>query len=80
VTKHEVTAHKTKLWLLALIASGAALTAGALVTAIDLQQPTSTEVTSSEMTMGVTSTQQTPPTTPETTFAEPAVKAKPFGG
>lgn len=52
MTKHEVTAHKTKLRLLALIASGAALTAGALVTAIDLQQPTSTEVTNSEMTMG----------------------------
>jgi hypothetical protein len=32
------------------------------------------------MTMGATTTQETPPATPETTIAVPAVKATPFGG
>jgi hypothetical protein len=32
------------------------------------------------MSVGATTTQETPPAVPETTIAVPAVKAKPFGG
>jgi hypothetical protein len=32
------------------------------------------------MTVGATSTLETPPAEPETTIAVPAVKAQPFGG
>ena len=48
--------------------------------AISQQQAMPATITSSGMTMGATSTQETPPTAPETTIAVPLVKATPFGG
>jgi hypothetical protein len=53
---------------------------GALTMAIGQEQAAPATITSSSMSVGATSTQETPPTTPETTIAVPPVKAKPFGG
>ena len=66
--------------LAALIGGSAVVAAGALTMAINQEQASPATITSSGMTVGATSTQETPPATPETTLAVPAVKATPFGG
>ena len=72
---------RTNVKMLAAVIGGSAVVAmGALTMAINQEQAAPATVTSSGMTMGATSTQETPPTAPETTVAVPAVKAKPFGG
>jgi hypothetical protein len=75
------TTRRTNVKMLAAVIGGSAVVAmGALTMAISQEQATPAAVTSSGMTMGATSTQETPPTAPETTIAVPAVKAQPFGG
>lgn len=72
---------RTNVRMLAAVAGGSAVVAaGALTMAISQGQATSGTLTSSGMTMGATTTQATPPATPGTTIAVPAVKATPFGG
>jgi hypothetical protein len=66
--------------LAAVIGGSAVVAAGALTMAIGQEHAESTTITSSGMTVGATSTQETPPTAPETTIAVPLVKATPFGG
>jgi hypothetical protein len=66
--------------LAAVIGGSAVVAAGALTMAISQEQAAPGTITSSGMSMGATSTQETPPTSPETTLAVPAVKATPFGG
>jgi hypothetical protein len=66
--------------LAAVIGGSAVVAAGALTMAISQEQVAPASITSSGMTVGVTSTQETPPAAPETTIAVPAVKAQPFGG
>jgi hypothetical protein len=66
--------------LAAVIGGSAVVAAGALTMAISEQQAMPATITSSGMTVGATSTEETPPASPETTIAVPAVKAKPFGG
>ncbi|AGB24995.1 hypothetical protein Mycsm_04773 [Mycobacterium sp. JS623] len=66
--------------LSAVIGGSAVVAAGALTMAISQQQATPATITSSGMTVGATSTQETPPTSPETTIAVPLVKATRFGG
>jgi hypothetical protein len=66
--------------LAAVIGGSAVVAMGTLTMAISQEQATPATVTSSGMTVGATSTQETPPTAPETTIAVPAVKATPFGG
>jgi hypothetical protein len=66
--------------LAAVIGGSAVVAAGALTIAISQEQAAPATITSSGMSMGATSTQETPPTSPETTLAVPAVKATPFGG
>jgi hypothetical protein len=66
--------------LAAVIGGSAVVAAGALTMAIGQQQAAPATITSSGMTVGATSTQETPPTSPETTIAVPVVKATPFGG
>jgi hypothetical protein len=72
---------RTNVKMLAAIIGGSAVVAmGALTMAINQEQADPATFTSSGMTTGATSTQETPPATPETTLAAPAVKAQPFGG
>lgn len=72
---------RTDVKMLAAVIGGSAVVAmGALTIAINQEQAAPATVTSSGMTLGATSTQETPPTAPETTVAVPAVKAQPFGG
>jgi hypothetical protein len=66
--------------LAAVIGGSAVVAAGALTMAITQGQAEPATLTSSGMTMGATSTQETPPTAPETSLAAPVVKAKPYGG
>ena len=66
--------------LAAVIGGSAVVAAGALTTAISQEQASPATITSSGMTVGATSTQETPPTSPATTLAVPVVKATPFGG
>jgi hypothetical protein len=66
--------------LAALIGGSAVVAAGALTMAISQEQAAPATITSSGMTVGATSTQETPPTSPATTLAVPVVKATPFGG
>ena len=66
--------------LAAVIGGSAVVAAGALTIAISQEQAAPASITSSGMTVGATSTQETPPAVPETTIAVPAVKAQPFGG
>jgi len=66
--------------LAAVIGGSATVAAGALTMAISQEQAMPATITSSGMTVGATSTQETPPTSPETTIAVPVVKATPFGG
>jgi hypothetical protein len=65
--------------LAAVVGGSAVVAAGALTLAIGQEQAPAV-VTSSGMTVGATSTQETPASTPTTSVAVPAVKAKPFGG
>ena len=75
------TTRRTNVKMLAAVIGGSAVVAmGALTMAISQEQAGPATVTSSGMTVGATSTQETPPTAPETTMAAPAVKATPFGG
>ena len=72
---------RTNVKKLAAVIGGSAVVAmGALTMAINQEHTTHATVTSSGMTLGATTTQATPPATPETTIAVPAVKATPFGG
>ncbi len=66
--------------LAAVIGGSAVVAAGAVTMAISQEQAAPATFTSSGMTVGATSTEETPPAAPETTLAVPAVKAKPFGG
>jgi hypothetical protein len=66
--------------LAAVIGGSAVVAAGALTMAISQEQASPATITSSGMTVGATSTQETPPTSPATTLAVPVVKATPFGG
>lgn len=71
---------RTNVKMLAAVIGGSAVVAmGALTMAITHEQAGPATVTSSGMTMGATSTQETPPATPATTFAVPLVKATPAG-
>jgi hypothetical protein len=75
------TARRTNVKMLAAVIGGSAVVAmGALTMALTQEQATPASFASSGMTTGATTTQKTPPTVPETTFAVPAVKATPFGG
>lgn len=72
---------RTRVRMLAAVIGGSAvMAAGAVTMAITQEQPSSMTVTSSGMTVGDTTTQETPPATPATSLAVPAVKAQPFGG
>ena len=66
--------------LAAIIGGSAVVAAGTVTMAITQEPASSTNLSSSGMTVGATSTQETPPTAPETTLAAPALKATPFGG
>jgi hypothetical protein len=66
--------------LAAVIGGSAVVAVGALTMAISQEHASPADLTSSGMTVGATTTQETPPGTPETTVAVPAVKATPFGG
>jgi hypothetical protein len=71
---------RTNVKMLAAVIGGSAVVAmGALTMAITQEQGTAATVTGSGMTVGATSTQETPASTPATTFAAPAVKATPSG-
>ena len=62
--------------LVAVIGGSALVAMGAVTIAIAQEQTQTTQMVSSgTMSMGTTSTQETPPTTPETSVAAPAVKA-----
>jgi hypothetical protein len=72
---------RTNVKMLAAVIGGSAVVAmGALTMAISQERATPATITGSSMTVGATSTQETPPTAPETTIAVPVVKATPFGG
>jgi hypothetical protein len=72
---------RTNVKMLAAVIGGSAVVAmGALTIAISQEQVTPATVASSGMSIGATTTQETPPAVPETTIAVPTVKAKPFGG
>ena len=66
--------------LAAIIGGSAVVAAGAVTMAITQESAAPATLSSSGMTVGATSTQETPPTAPETTLAAPALKATPFGG
>lgn len=71
---------RTNVKMLAAVIGGSAVVAmGAVTMAITQEQATPATVTGSGMTVGATSTQETPPSAPATTFAAPAVKATPAG-
>ena len=75
------TTRRSNVKVLAAVIGGSAVVAmGALTMAISQEQASPATLTSSGMTVGATSTQETPPTAPETTIAVPLVKATPFGG
>ncbi len=62
--------------LIALIGGSALVALGAVTIAITQEHMQPTQVVSSgTMSLGATSTQVTPPTTPDTAVATPAVKA-----
>jgi hypothetical protein len=66
--------------LAAVIGGSAVVAMGAVTMAIAQEQGTPAVMTSSGMTVGATTKQETPPSVPETSIAVPAVKAEPFGG
>jgi hypothetical protein len=61
--------------LAAVIGGSAVVAAGAVTMAITQQQASPATLAGTGMTLGATSTQETAPSAPETTFAAPAVKA-----
>jgi alcohol dehydrogenase YqhD (iron-dependent ADH family) len=72
---------RTNVKLMAAVIGGSAVVAmGALTMAVTEEHAAPATITSSGMTVGATSTLETPPAEPETTIAVPAVKAQPFGG
>jgi hypothetical protein len=72
---------RTNVKMLAAVIGGSAVVAAGAVTMAITQEPAApANLSSSGMTVGDTTTQETPPATPETTLAAPAVKAQPFGG
>jgi hypothetical protein len=72
---------RTNVKMLAAVIGGSAVVAmGAVTMAITQEQATPATVTSSGMTVGATTKQETPPSSPETSIAAPTVKALPFGG
>jgi hypothetical protein len=72
---------RTNVKMLAAVIGGSAVVAmGAMTMAIAQEQATPAVMTSSGMTMGATTKQETPPSAPETSIAVPTVKALPFGG
>jgi hypothetical protein len=74
-------AKTTNVKLLAAVIGGSAVVAmGAVTMAITQEQAMPTQVTSSGMTVGATTKQETPPSAPETSIAVPTLKALPFGG
>jgi len=80
-SKHRECNQATQCKMLAAVIGGSAVVAmGALTMAITQEQTTPATITGSGMTVGATSTQETAPSAPETTLAEPVVKATPFGG
>jgi hypothetical protein len=66
--------------LAAVIGGSAVVAMGAVTMAITQDQATPATVASSGMTVGETTKQAAPPSTPETSIAVPTVKALPFGG
>jgi hypothetical protein len=71
----------TNVKMLAAVIGGSAVVAmGAVTMAITQEQARPAMVTSSGMTVGATTKQETPPSVPETSIAVPTVKALPFGG
>jgi hypothetical protein len=71
---------RTNVKMLAAVIGGSAVVAmGALTMAIHQEQAAPATITSSGMSVGATSTQETPPSAPATTFAAPAVKASASG-
>jgi hypothetical protein len=73
-------ARTTNMKLLAAVIGGSAVLAMGAVTMAITQEATPAQVTSSGMTVGATTTQETPPAAPATSMAVPTVKALPFGG
>ena len=72
---------RTNVKMLAAVIGGSAIVAaGAVTMAITQEHASPATLTSSGMTTGDTTTQETAPAVPETTLAVPAVKATPFGG
>jgi hypothetical protein len=70
----------TNVKLLAAVIGGSAVLAMGAVTMAITQEATPAQVTSSGMTVGATTKQETPPPAPATSMAVPTVKALPFGG
>lgn len=71
----------TNVKMFAAVIGGSAVVAmGAVTMAITHEQAIPAEVASSGMTVGATTTPQTPPSTPEIAIAVPTMKALPFGG
>ena len=71
---------RTNVKMLAAMIGGSAVVAmGALTMGINQHQAEPATLTSSGMGVGATSTQETPPSVPETTFAEPVVSATAAG-
>ena len=64
----------------AVIGGGAMVAMAALTTTLQDVRQGDPAVMGAGMNIGSTSTQTTPPATPETTIAVPLVKAKPYGG
>jgi hypothetical protein len=73
-------ARRTNVKMLAAVIGGSAVVAAGALTMAISEQATPASITSSGMTVGATSTEETPPASPETTLAVPPVKAKPYGG
>jgi hypothetical protein len=72
---------RTNVKMLAAVIGGSAVVAmGAVTMAITQEHATPAVMTSSGMTVGDTTKQETPPPAPETSIAVPTVKALPFGG
>jgi hypothetical protein len=72
---------RTNVRLMAAVIGGSAVVAaGALTLAIGQEHAGPAQLTSSGMTVGDTSTQETAPSAPATSLAVPIVKATPFGG
>jgi hypothetical protein len=73
-------ANKPNVKMLAAVIGGSAVVAMGAVTMAITADATPAVVTSSGMSVGATSKQETPPPSPETSIAVPTLKALPFGG